>query len=207
MIKPGKVSREGADIHQSIMGQHPQREKSKKRPVFRNVAGAEISTDVSGKGAFPAPRWLELRIADLAPSAILPANRRLSCFVPPIVFHATGNRLSPSFVVPAMRFLCAFLLFALCSTPGWSQDLAILHATGSILAPGHVVPMSAPIATAAVAEAHRHHQLVFAHSTNLEGTRVATDSGVDVLAHAPEVTDGLDDRLLQQMVACHMARS
>jgi imidazolonepropionase-like amidohydrolase len=77
--------------------------------------------------------------------------------------------------------------------------------TGSILAPGHVVPMSAPIATAAVAEAHRHHQLVFAHSTNLEGTRVAMDSGVDILAHAPEVTDGLDARLLQNLVARHMA--
>ncbi len=77
--------------------------------------------------------------------------------------------------------------------------------TGSILAPGHVVPMSAPIATAAVAEAHRHHQLVFAHSTNLEGTRVAMNSGVDILAHAPEATGGLDDRLLQQLVARHMA--
>jgi hypothetical protein len=65
--------------------------------------------------------------------------------------------------------------------------------------------MSAPIASAAVAEAHRHHQLVFTHSTNLEGTRVAMDSGVDVLAHAPEVTDGLDDRLLQNLVARHMA--
>jgi imidazolonepropionase-like amidohydrolase len=77
--------------------------------------------------------------------------------------------------------------------------------TGSIIAPGHVVPMSAPVANAAVAEAHRHHQLVFTHSTNLEGTRVAMDSGVDVLAHAPEVTDGLDDRLLQSLVARHMA--
>jgi imidazolonepropionase-like amidohydrolase len=77
--------------------------------------------------------------------------------------------------------------------------------TGSILSPGHVVPMSAPIASAAVAEAHRHHQLLFTHSTNLEDTRVAMDSGVDVLAHAPEVTDGLDDRLLQNIVAHHMA--
>jgi len=77
--------------------------------------------------------------------------------------------------------------------------------TGSIVAPGKVVPMSAPVAGAAVAEAHRHHQLVFAHTTNLEGTRVAMDSGVDVLAHAPEVTDGLDDRLLQSLVARHMA--
>jgi imidazolonepropionase-like amidohydrolase len=77
--------------------------------------------------------------------------------------------------------------------------------TGSIIAPGQVVPMSAPIASAAVAEAHRHHQLVFTHSTNLEGTRVAMDSGVDVLAHAPEITDGLDDRLLQNLVAYHMA--
>ena len=77
--------------------------------------------------------------------------------------------------------------------------------TGSIVAPGQVVPMSAPIASAAVAEAHRHHQIVFTHSTNLEGTRVAMDSGVDVLAHAPEVTEGLDDRLLQNLVARRMA--
>ncbi len=77
--------------------------------------------------------------------------------------------------------------------------------TGSIIAPGQVVPMSAPIASAAVAEAHRHHQLVFTHSTNLEGTRVAMDGGVDVLAHVPEITDGFDDRLLQNLVAYHMA--
>jgi imidazolonepropionase-like amidohydrolase len=77
--------------------------------------------------------------------------------------------------------------------------------TGSIIAPGRVVPMSTPIASAAVAEAHRHHQLVFTHPTNLEGIRVAVDSGVDILAHVPEVIDGIDDRLLQNLVAHHMA--
>src|SRR5512146_1253784 len=77
--------------------------------------------------------------------------------------------------------------------------------TWSIIAPGKIVPMSAAIASAAATEAHRHHQLVFAHPTNLEGVRVAMDSGVDVLAHAPEVTDGIDDRLLRNLVARHTA--
>jgi len=42
-----------------------------------------------------------------------------------------------------------------------------------------------PLATAkaAVDEAHRHGLLVFAHPTNLEGVRIAIESGVDVLAH------------------------
>lgn len=77
--------------------------------------------------------------------------------------------------------------------------------TGSIAAPNHIVPMSVPIATAAVEEAHRHHQLVFSHTTNLEGTKVAVASGVDVLAHAPEVVRGIHDAFLRQLIAQHMA--
>ena len=76
--------------------------------------------------------------------------------------------------------------------------------TGSIVNPNHIVPMRAEIARAAVTEAHRHAQLVFAHTTNLEGTRVAVDAGVDVLAHAPEVTSGIDDAMLQRMIAHNM---
>ncbi len=76
--------------------------------------------------------------------------------------------------------------------------------TGSIAAPDHIVPMSVPIATAAVEEAHRHHQLVFSHTTNLEGTKVAIASGVDVLAHAPELVKGIDDAFLRQLVAKHI---
>lgn len=75
--------------------------------------------------------------------------------------------------------------------------------TGSIVGPNHIVPMQVAIARAGVDEAHRYGQLVFAHTTNLEGTKVAIDAGVDVLAHTPEVTQGIDDRLLRQMVAQH----
>ena len=77
--------------------------------------------------------------------------------------------------------------------------------TGSIVAPGHIVPMPLAIATAAGAAGHEHGQLVFAHPSNLAGTRVAMESGVDVLAHSPEELEGIDDTLLHQMVARHMA--
>jgi imidazolonepropionase-like amidohydrolase len=76
--------------------------------------------------------------------------------------------------------------------------------TGSIVAPDHVVPMSIPIARAAVEAAHHHGQLVFAHPTNREGIRVAMESGVDVLAHAADNVDGVNDAFLAQMVAHHM---
>jgi len=77
--------------------------------------------------------------------------------------------------------------------------------TGSIVAPDRVVPMPLDIATAAVAAGHERGQLVFAHPTNLEGTRVAMQSGVDVLAHAPEWLQGIDDNLLHEMVTRHMS--
>jgi imidazolonepropionase-like amidohydrolase len=77
--------------------------------------------------------------------------------------------------------------------------------TGSIVAPRQIVAMPLAIATAAVAAGHEHGQLVFAHPSNLAGTRVAMESGVDVLAHSPEELDGIDDSLLHQMVERHMA--
>jgi imidazolonepropionase-like amidohydrolase len=77
--------------------------------------------------------------------------------------------------------------------------------TGSIVAPGHIVPMPLDIAKAAAAAGHERGQLVFAHPSNLAGTRVAMDSGVDVLAHAPEELEGIDDALLRQMIARHMS--
>jgi len=72
--------------------------------------------------------------------------------------------------------------------------------TGSIVAPDHVVPMPLSIAASAVAEAHKHHQLVFSHATDLAGVRVAISSEVDVLAHSPESINGIDQRLLQNLV-------
>lgn len=77
--------------------------------------------------------------------------------------------------------------------------------TGSIVKPNQIQPMRADIATAAAAESHRHGALVFSHATNLEGVRVALDSGVDVLAHAPELVDGIDAALVREMAGRHVA--
>src|SRR3984885_13006670 len=76
--------------------------------------------------------------------------------------------------------------------------------TGSIVSSGHITPMPVAIARAAADEAHRHGQLVFSHSSNLEGTKVAIDAGVDVLAHTPEVTSGIDKAMLRRMITQHM---
>jgi imidazolonepropionase-like amidohydrolase len=76
--------------------------------------------------------------------------------------------------------------------------------TGSYVQPGHVLPMSVPIAHAAVETAHKHGQLVFAHPSNFEGITVAMESGVDVLAHAPDTVTGIDDALIAKLVAHNM---
>jgi imidazolonepropionase-like amidohydrolase len=77
--------------------------------------------------------------------------------------------------------------------------------TGSYVSPGHVMPMPLDVARAAVSAAHAKHQIVFAHPSNLEGVRVALDSGVDVLAHAPDTVEGVDDALLADLVAHRMS--
>jgi imidazolonepropionase-like amidohydrolase len=64
--------------------------------------------------------------------------------------------------------------------------------------------MQVPIARAAADEAHRYGQLVFSHPSNLEGTKVAIEAGVDVLAHTPELTSGIDEAMLRRMIAQHM---
>lgn len=87
---------------------------------------------------------------------------------------------------------------------GLGTDIVKLF-TGSIVAPDHIVPMALPIVEAAVTTGHQHGQLVFTHPTNLAGIRVALAGGVDVLAHAPDLIDGIDDSLLAQVVARHMA--
>jgi imidazolonepropionase-like amidohydrolase len=76
--------------------------------------------------------------------------------------------------------------------------------TGSIVGPDKVQPMREDIAAAAAAESHAHGALVFSHATNLEGVRVAVASGVDVLAHVPEVVQGIDPEMLRDMARRHM---
>jgi imidazolonepropionase-like amidohydrolase len=77
--------------------------------------------------------------------------------------------------------------------------------TGSWVAHGRVKPMPLDIAKAAVETSHLNGRLVFAHPSNLAGTKVAIDSGVDVLAHAADETEGVDEALLGRAVKNHMA--
>ena len=77
--------------------------------------------------------------------------------------------------------------------------------TGSWISHGTVLPMPEAIAKAAVTVAHEHHRLVFAHPSNLAGIQVAIASGVDVLAHAPDDTRDVNDTVLREALANHMA--
>jgi imidazolonepropionase-like amidohydrolase len=77
--------------------------------------------------------------------------------------------------------------------------------TGSYIAHGKVLPMPLPIAKAAVERTHLNGRLVFAHPSDLAGTTVAIESGVDVLAHAPDSPEGIDQALLAKMVRQNMA--
>jgi imidazolonepropionase-like amidohydrolase len=75
---------------------------------------------------------------------------------------------------------------------------------GSYLTRDNITHMPLDVARAAVSEGHRHSQPVFAHPSDLQGLRIALDSGVDVLAHADTI-DVVDDALVKEMVARHMA--
>ncbi len=77
--------------------------------------------------------------------------------------------------------------------------------TGSYVARGTVLPMPVANALAAVKVAHHNGQLAFAHESNAQGVRVALESGVDVLAHAADTTEGVDDELLKSLVSRHVA--
>jgi imidazolonepropionase-like amidohydrolase len=77
--------------------------------------------------------------------------------------------------------------------------------TGSWIAHSKVLPMPLDIAKAAVERTHLNGRLVFSHPSNLAGTQVAIQSGVDVLAHAPDSTEGIDRALFETMVHQNMA--
>jgi len=80
----------------------------------------------------------------------------------------------------------------------WGADLLKLF-TGAYVAPGTVRPMSEAVARAAVEVAHARRRLVYAHPSNRAGTVVALRAGVDVLAHAPDTPEGVDDELLGEL--------
>ncbi|MBV9506196.1 MAG: amidohydrolase family protein [Acidobacteriia bacterium] len=77
--------------------------------------------------------------------------------------------------------------------------------TGSWITRDTVLPMPKEIAIASAQAAHRNGKLVFSHPSNLLGVRIAIDSGVDVLAHTPEDTRGVDQQILETAVQRGMA--
>jgi imidazolonepropionase-like amidohydrolase len=77
--------------------------------------------------------------------------------------------------------------------------------TGSYVARGTIKPMPLANAQAAVQVAHQHHQLAFAHPSDLEGVTIARDAGVDVLAHAADTTDHVTPAFIQTLVDRKMA--
>jgi imidazolonepropionase-like amidohydrolase len=77
--------------------------------------------------------------------------------------------------------------------------------TGSLIEPGRVKSMPEVVAAAAVAEAHRHDRLVFAHPSNIEGATVAIDAQVDVLAHTTSVAGDWSESMIAQMKRQHMS--
>jgi imidazolonepropionase-like amidohydrolase len=79
--------------------------------------------------------------------------------------------------------------------------------TGSWIERGRVLPMPLNIASAAVKTSHLNGRIVFAHPSNLPGTEVAVQSGVDVLAHVPDDTRGITPDLFATMVRKNMAMS
>ena len=77
--------------------------------------------------------------------------------------------------------------------------------TGSYVARGRVTTMPEAIARAAVNAAHAHDQVVYSHPSNLEGTRIAIATGVDVLAPPPDAAAGVDGSVIQQIRSRGMA--
>ena len=65
--------------------------------------------------------------------------------------------------------------------------------------------MPLEIASAAAKAGHERGQLVFAHPSDVQGVEIAVESGVDVLAHAPDTIAGVDTKLVKEMVKRHMA--
>lgn len=68
--------------------------------------------------------------------------------------------------------------------------------TGSYVERDRIKVMRPQVAAAAVKVAHRDGALVFAHTSNRAGLQVAFEAGVDVIAHVPSETEGIDDLLL-----------
>jgi imidazolonepropionase-like amidohydrolase len=76
---------------------------------------------------------------------------------------------------------------------------------GSVQGGGRVEVLPPSIAKAAVTEAHRHSMPVFAHPQNLEGVKVAIDTGVDILAHTVPDSPPWDAEFVARLKKANMA--
>ena len=76
---------------------------------------------------------------------------------------------------------------------------------GSDQGHGEVALLPLLIAKAAVDEAHRRHLPVFAHPSNVDGVRIAIDSGVDVLAHTLPQSPPWTSEFVQQLKRANLS--
>ena len=146
----------------------------------RRIESGELlgpSVYTSGPGVFP-PRGLPYYLRDDIPFW-------LRSFVPQPSTPAAATRIAEKSLAGGADLIKLF--------------------TGSYVARGKVKAMPEAIAAAASGVAHAHGRLVYSHPSNLEGTRVAIAAGVDVLAHPPDTTAGIDRSVVQQMVGHKMA--
>jgi imidazolonepropionase-like amidohydrolase len=161
-------------------------------------------------------------VIDLAsnPGDTLAIRRRIESgeLAGPYIYTA-GTALYPPHGVPFyLREALPFWMTALLPQPATPQDARRIVRrnldsgadltklfTGSWVARGNVLPMPLDIAKAAVTTSHLNGKLVFAHPSNLAGIRVAIDSGVDVLAHAADDTEGVDAVPLSKAIHQNMA--
>jgi imidazolonepropionase-like amidohydrolase len=161
-------------------------------------------------------------VIDLAsnPGDTLAIRRRIESgeLAGPYIYTA-GTALYPPHGVPFyLREALPLWMTALLPQPATAQDARRIVRrnldsgadltklfTGSWVARGNVLPMPLDIAKAAVTTSHLNGKLVFAHPSNLAGIRVAIDSGVDVLAHAADDTEGVDAVPLSKAIHQNMA--
>jgi len=136
----------------------------------------------------------------------------------PAIYTAGSGLYPPNGIPYYLKNSLPFLAQWLLPQPSTPEDAARLEErnigrgadllklfTGSYVERGKVLPMPEPIARAAVEVAHKHGQIAYSHPSDFAGTKVARDSGVDVLAHAPDSPDGIDEAFLRSLVEHHMA--
>lgn len=150
----------------------------------------------------------------------IPIRRRIEAgeLLGPKIYTAGSAQYPPNGIPYYLKDTLPWFILKLMPQPATPEEAAKIEErniaegadllklfTGSWVAHGKVLPMPETNARAAVEVAHRHGQLAFAHPSNLAGVLVAMNSGVDVLAHAADDTQGVNARLLQTMVDRHMA--